>query len=87
MQHMTSFDYDYNSRLMTLVDLCLAHPNNKMKKLQKTALRLYPVHSKELYRHCMSWNFAFKAADIANHHLLSRHMLRVIQPPEETSHA
>ena len=59
-------DYDYHSRLLCLAELMQAHPNGRMKKLQKTALRIYPVGSRELYRHCMSWRFALKAADIVN---------------------
>ena len=62
----TSHDYDYSNRLNELASLMLAHPMTKMKKLQKSALRAYPVTSKELTRHCYGARFAFKAADIAN---------------------
>ena len=64
-------DYDYCDRLRCLAELITAHPNSRMKSLQKTALRIYPVHSRELYRHCMTSRFAFKAADIANESLLN----------------
>ena len=65
-----SCDYDYHHRLHLLAELMTAHPDGRMKKLQKTALREYPVASRELYRHCMSWDFAFKAAAIANADLI-----------------
>jgi hypothetical protein len=49
-----------------LATLMEAHPNSRMKSLQQTALKEYPVHSRELYRHCMGARFAMKAADIIN---------------------
>ena len=65
-----SCDYDYHNRLQLLAELGTAHPDSRMKSLQKTALRIYPVASRELYRHCMSARFALKAADIANADLI-----------------
>ena len=61
-----SHDVDYQNRLSLLAELIEAHPNSRMKSLQKTALRIYPVASREVYRHCMGFGFAFKAADIVN---------------------
>ena len=68
---MASHDVDHGSRLAHLAELMQFHPNSRMKSLQKSALREYPVSSKELYRHCMGWRFAFKAADILNSKLES----------------
>ena len=61
-----SYDFDYYNRLVWLSELMESHPNSRMKSLQKSALREYPVSSKELYRHCMSSKYALKAADILN---------------------
>lgn len=61
-----SCDYDYHKRMAELAALMLAHPRTRMKKLQKSALRAFPVASRELYRHCMGWKFAFSAAALAN---------------------
>ena len=61
-----SFDYDYYDRLKELASLIKHHPTSKMKSLQKSALRAYPVSSKELYRNYMGSNFALSAANLAN---------------------
>jgi len=61
-----SCDVDYHRRMYHLATLMEAHPASRMKSLQKSALREYPVASRELYRHCMSFSFAMKAADIIN---------------------
>jgi len=37
-----------------------------VRKLQKSALREYPTSYKGVYRHCMGYHFASKAADLAN---------------------
>lgn len=66
------YDTDYHNRINMLAELMECHPDSRMKSLQKTALREYPVSSRELYRHCMGYKFAFKAADIANSKLLVR---------------
>ena len=67
---MTSgIDADYHRRAEFLATLMKQNPNTKMRKLQKEALRMYPVQSKELQRHLLSIRYAFYAADILNKEL------------------
>lgn len=61
-----SIDTGYHKRLECLAELMLQNPRGKMKKLQKTALKLYPLQSKEAQRYAYSWKFAMKAANLAN---------------------
>ena len=62
-------DSDYYRRAEFLATLMKQNPNKPMRKLQKEALRMYPVQSKELQRHLLSIRYAFFAADIANEEL------------------
>jgi hypothetical protein len=41
-----------------------------MKKLQREALKYYPLQSTEAIRYWMSWRVGMKAADIANQRML-----------------
>lgn len=61
-----SVDPSYAKRLTLLAELILEHPNSKLRKLQKTALREYPTENRVLYRHCMSTTFATTAEHLAN---------------------
>jgi hypothetical protein len=61
-----SVDVDYHKRLTWLAELMLIDPKKPVKKLQKEALKYYPLSSKEAIRNWMSWKTAFAACDIAN---------------------
>ena len=63
---MKGYDYNYVKRLAYLSELMIEFPKHKVRKLQKSALREYPTVYKEVYRHCMSYHFASKAAQLAN---------------------
>jgi len=63
---MKSYDYNYLKRLKYLAELMIDFPKHKVRKLQKSALREYPTGYREVYRHCMSYNFANMAAQLAN---------------------
>ena len=63
---MKGYDYDYLNRMELLAELMIRFPWHKVRRLQKTALREYPTSYKGVYRHCMSYHFASKAADLAN---------------------
>ena len=65
-EYPVRYDADNYARLKHLAELMQQFPDRKMKRLQQSALREYPVHSRELYRHCMSWRYAMRAADILN---------------------
>jgi hypothetical protein len=62
-------DTAYHDRLKLLAELMVLSPNKPMRKLQREALKYYPVDSKELQRHLLGISYAFKAADIANKEL------------------
>jgi hypothetical protein len=66
MTMIITHDVDYHNRLNLLAELIEYHPDSRMKSLQKTALREYPVSSRELYKHCLSARFALKAAELLN---------------------
>ena len=63
---MKGYDYDYLNRMELLAELMIRFPLHKVRKLQKSALREYPTSYSEVYRHCMSFNFANMAAQLAN---------------------
>jgi hypothetical protein len=66
-----SCDTDRHVRLELLAELMLANPARRIKRLQREALKFYPLGSKEAIRHWMSWRTAFAAADIANDKFMS----------------
>lgn len=61
-----SVDTDYHERLTWLAELMVIDPKKSVKKLQREALKYYPLFHKEAVRHWMSWRTAFAAADLAN---------------------
>ena len=63
---MKGYDYNYWNRMELLAELMIRFPLHKVRKLQKSALREYPTSYNEVYRHCMSFNFANMAAQLAN---------------------
>lgn len=63
---MKSFDYDYHQRLEALAELMLANPDYQMKTMQAQVLQEYPLQSEAAQAHWMSWDIAFKAAELAN---------------------
>jgi|DEB0MinimDraft_6_1074348.scaffolds.fasta_scaffold39402_2 hypothetical protein len=63
---MKGYDYNYWNRMELLAELMIRFPLHKVRKLQKSALREYTTEYKGVYRHCMGYHFASKAADLAN---------------------
>jgi len=61
-----SIDTDYHNRLDWLAELMLLNPKSRVKRLQREALKYYPLSSKEAIRNWMSWRTAFDAAEVAN---------------------
>lgn len=59
-------DSDWHRRLHLLAELMVDNPTSNMKRLQREALKYYPLASTEAIRNWMSWYTAFAAADIAN---------------------
>ena len=59
-------DYEFRTRLEFLADLMEIGPDKPMRKLQREALKYYPVSSQELTRFWLSRRVAFLAADIVN---------------------
>ena len=53
-----SIDADRHQRLLLLRDLAIASPNKSMKKLQREALKYYPLGGKEMIRNWMSYKTA-----------------------------
>lgn len=67
---MISYDLGYHDRFNLLCELMRLYPNSKMRKLQKEALRYYPLTSIEGQRQWLSMATAWKAADRLNEELL-----------------
>lgn len=65
-----SIDADFHKRLELLADLMEQDPNKKMRKLQREALKYYPLHYKECIRGWMKIRIGFLAADICNNRML-----------------
>jgi hypothetical protein len=61
-----SIDTDYHNRLDWLAELMLQNPKSRVRRLQREALKYYPLSSKEAIRNWMSWRTAFAAAELAN---------------------
>ena len=61
-----SYDTGYHARLMLLVELIEVYPQKPIRHLLKTALREYPLSSKEAQRHWLSMKTGFEAAEILN---------------------
>lgn len=58
------YDYEFGARVALLAELMKISPNKKVRDLQRTALKFYPLQSKEAIRNWMSVRIAFIAADI-----------------------
>ena len=54
------FDLDYLERMKFLYELTLKSPSKPMRKLQRTALKHYPLYFKENQRSWLSTKTAFK---------------------------
>ena len=61
-----SIDTDYHNRLDWLTELMLQNPKSRVRRLQRKALKYYPLSSKEAIRNWMSWRTAYAAAELAN---------------------
>lgn len=59
-----SIDVDYHRRLELLAELMIQNPHRRMKKLQREALKYYPLYYKENIRHWMGFRTAFRASDL-----------------------
>ena len=62
-------DYDYGTRLRLLADLMHRSPNKPVRKLQREALKYYPLSGKEAIRNWMKIATAFDAAEVLNRRL------------------
>ena len=60
------FDADYNKRMELLVSLMRLDPHKSMKKLQREALKYYPLYYNNFIRLWMSSKTAGRAAEILN---------------------
>lgn len=63
---MAIYDVDWGKRMDLLVELMQLEPHKPMKKLQREALKYYPLYRDECIRAWMSWHVACKAADRLN---------------------
>jgi hypothetical protein len=61
-----TIDTDYSKRMELLTQLMNLNPHKPIKKLQREALKYYPLHYKESIRMWMGWRVAAQAADILN---------------------
>jgi len=59
-------DCDWNKRMNILTELMQLKPDGKMKKLQREALKYYPLYYTESIRAWMSFRIAFIAAERLN---------------------
>jgi len=59
-------DCDWGRRMETLVELMQLCPHKSMKKLQREAMKYYPLYYTESKRAWMSVKTSFHAADILN---------------------
>lgn len=57
-------DMYWSDRMELLWELIEAHPNVTMRKHQQTALKFYPIASKELTRKWLSIRTAFKCVEM-----------------------
>lgn len=65
-------DVDYGSRLKLLSELMETDPDKPVKKLQREALKYYPLFNPHAIKHWLSYKVAFEAAEILNKNLLER---------------
>lgn len=61
-----SFDTDYTRRLYLFAELLQRFPHRKTRKLQREALKYYPLYYTESVRRWMSSKIAKKAQYIAD---------------------
>jgi len=59
-------DVDHAKRMELLVSLMRLEPDKSMKKLQREALKYYPLYYNNSIRMWMGSNIAMKAAEILN---------------------
>jgi len=59
-------DCDWGKRMVLLVELMQREPDKSMKKLQREAMKYYPLYYTQSIRAWMSWRIAFIAADKLN---------------------
>lgn len=59
-------DCDWNKRMTLLVELMQLRPDKPMKKLQREAMKYYPLHYTASQRLWLSYKTAMHAADILN---------------------
>ena len=63
---MSKYDFDWNTRMEYLLDIMeLPGKDKPMRKLQKEALRVYPVSSQELARRWLSISTMIRAGDLS----------------------
>lgn len=59
-------DCDWGRRMNLLVELMQLSPNKRMKKLQREALKYYPLYYTESIRNWMSYKIGLHAAERLN---------------------
>jgi len=67
-----NYDAHFADRIRWLAELMIISPYKPMKKLQREALKLYPLYHKEANRHWLSWRTAFQASDVLERLLAER---------------
>ena len=66
-------DVHHHDRLCLLAELMQMSPDKPVRKLQREALKAYPLTGTEAVRSWMSMRTAFAAADISNSEIIARY--------------